>query len=264
MEDDVIRSYMRGKLCGGKNRFARALDYVALRLILFISAYYLYLPRFASRPRAMLLAAITLAMAMLLLHLGGEIRYERFCQRELTRVRKLLLQDRLSMLDMQSAIPLVSSLCPVGATPVVLQRALPVNADALLAIRRTHAACGELHVFSCTPYDEAARAYAARTNGLLVLHAPDELLSAALRADMRPSDDEVYEAIAAQLAYEKTRRRRRLPTPFATGGACKYALLALLLTALSFLTSYALYYRLLAGLCMTVAALGAWRNRTAG
>ena len=239
------------------------MDYIALRLILFAAAYLLYLPKFEKRATVLLLAAVTLAIAMLTLHLFHAVRYERFCEREWNRIRRQLLCDRLLLLPMQLAIPLVSSLCPPETTPVVLQRALPVDANALLAVVRTHGGCGELHIFTCTAYDDTAKAFAARTNGMLVLHPASELQAAAEEASMRPDDEAVFSAILSELSNEKKHRRNGGFRQFVTGSALKYFLIAAGLFALSFITDYALYYRLLSGLCMSFAAFTTLRRRNA-
>lgn len=263
LENRAVERYMQKKHNGGKSMLARCVDYVALRLILFAVAYVFYLPRFEKRTTVLLLSAITLALAMLVLHLIGEVRYQRFCIREFRSMRRQLLCDRLLLLETQLAIPLVSSLCPSGTTPVVLQRALPVDANALLSIVRTHRACGELHIFPCTAYDDSARDFAARTNGMLVLHPADELYAAAVQAGMRPEDDEVRAAIRARAVYDGKRKRHGRIRSIVEVGARKYVLIALLLMLLSFLTDYALYYRLLSSLCMTIAAFGVLRRGAA-
>ena len=162
---------------------------------------------------------------------------------------------------MQTAIPLVSMRCPTDTAPVILQRALPVNANDLLVLVRTHTGCGELHVFSCSAYDDTATAFAARANGKLALHAPEELFAAAGEAGMTPSEADAKKSILAQVAFEKRRKRRKSMQAYIVTGARKYALIALLLLGLSFVSGYALYYRMLAGFCMTIAAFGFWRGK---
>lgn len=71
--------------------------------------------------------------------------------------------------------------------------------------------------------------------------------------------------IAAQL-QQHPRPRARLQELLSGAGAAtrakKYLLTGLVLLAASFLTRYTLYYRMLAGLCLTIAAAGALRRRT--
>lgn len=262
LEDKAVVRYMRKKMSGGRSTFALAVDYVVLRLLVFVASYFLFLPQFERRATSILLAAITLALAMLILHMANEIWYARFYKNELRRVRKQLLQDRLLLLDMQTMIPLISALCPEDTTPVVLQRALPIDANQLLALVRTHPGCGTLHVFSCSEYDETAKSFAARTNGALVLHAPEILLAAAEEGGKSPSDADAIRSIHAQILFQKQQRRKRKPIrDYVSGGARKYSMIALLLMGLSFVTDYALYYRMLAAFCMGVAARGMWKNK---
>lgn len=258
-------AYFRRKYSGGRSVVARAVDYVALRLIILAAAYLFFLPRFGNWSTALLLAGIALGIAMLVLRMMREIALERFVRREIKRIRKTLLCDRLMLADVQTVGGLSGRLCPQTERAVVLQRALPVDAEALLALVRTYRGYGKLHVFSCTEYADSAVAFSMRANGLLELHAPEELLSAAVRAGMEPPMEAVYAYIEAEQRDERKRRRlqRMRVSPFAAARAKKYLLAALVLTGASFLTRYALYYRMLAGLCAVVAACGAAMARGA-
>ena len=255
-EQRLQRAYFRRRYAGGRNAFARILDYVALRGILFLCAYWLFLPRFGRSGKTLLLAAIALAIAMLILRMGREIAFERFVKKETARIRRALLSDALAIADPQTLIGLVSSLCPFGETPVALARALPIDADTLLEVVRKYRGSGAIHVFGCTGYQPQAVSLAERSNGLLTLHAPEELFAAAKRAGMEPDEACVMEYIAS--AERQRRRKRRMlrqqASPFAVMSGKKYFITALVLLGVSFLTPYALYYRMLSGLCMTIAA----------
>lgn len=252
-------AYFRRAFSGGRSLFARVADGVGLRLIVLGAAYLAFAPRFSSRLTALLLATITLGIASLVMRIAREILFERFVTREKKRIARMLLSDRLLLADMQTVAGLAGALCPQNERTVVLQRAMPVNADALLALVRARRACGKLHVFTCTSFDRSAEAFAARSNGRLVLHGSDELISAALDAGMEPSQREIFDYIEAESCVARKRRHAASDhrSPFVFGSVKKYLLVALLLGGASFLTRYPLYYRMLAGLCMTIAAIGA-------
>ena len=252
--------WLQRKRCGGRTLFARALDYVTLRAVLFFAAYLFFRARFPARGTALLLAAIFLAICMLVLRVYREISFARFRDQEMGRLRERAFADRLLLLEMPILLPIVSTLCPIGETPVVLQRALPVNADSILALLRTHRGCGRLHVFSCSPFEASATALAARMEALVALHAPTELFCAARKAGITVEPDEFSAFLHACVVPKRTRAARRFHAPDATG-ARKYALVALLLFGLSFLTDYTLYYRLLSGVCMSIAAAGGAMRR---
>ena len=258
-------AYFRRKYSGGRSAFARVVDYIVLRLIVFVCAYLFFAPKFEKRGTAFLLAAIALGIAMLVLRLAREIAFDRFVGRETARIRKILLQDKLLLADVQTVAGLAGGLCPMSERAVVLQRALAVDADALLSLVRSHRGYGRLHVFSCTAFDRTATEFAMRANGMLLLHEPEELMKAASKAGMSPPQEAVYAFIETeQQNYRKQRRRQRQRfSPFAAVSAKKYLFTALILIGASFLTRYTLYYRMLAGLCVTIAACSAALTRQA-
>lgn len=256
-----LNRWLRKKQCGGRGLFARTVDYAALRAVLLAAAYLFFAARFPFRATALLLAAIFLAICMLILRLYREISFARFRIKELSRIRDQLLTDKLLLLDVPGALTLVSGLCPLGETPVVLQRALPVDANALLAVLRTHRDCGKLHVFSCTPFDAGAQALSQRMESHVALHAPRELYQAAREAGVTVDSGELNAYLLTCLR-RRPRGTRQFSLPDAPA-ARKYACIALLLLGLSFFTDYALYYRLLSGVCMSIAAAGASMRRTA-
>ena len=260
-------AYFRRKYCGGRGPFARIVDDIGLRLIVLIGAYLYFAPRFEKPATAVLLSGIVLGIVTLLLRIVREISLERFIRKEMRRISRTLLCDRLLLTDMQTVAALAGGLCPQEERAVVLQRALPADADALLALIRARRGCGKLHVFACAGFDRSAEAFAARANGLLVLHEQKELLDAAERAGMTPPQNAIDAYIEAELKRERERRKaqRLRASPFLRGPAKRYLVTALILLCVSFFTRYMLYYRMLAGLCMTIAAyraIGMRRERT--
>ena len=255
--------YFRRKRAGGRGRLALILDGALFRLILFTGAYLFFGTRLpGSEARALLLAGVFLLMCELAFRVVSEIRLEAFMQKELRRIRRLLTVDRLLLLDGPGIRALCAPLVARGETPVLLQRTAPADGDAVIAALRTRRGKGRVGILACGGFTPDAEALASRSGGMISLYPADVLLGGAAEAGLTPSAGEVRAYIAAELPRMEKKRRPRLPAPFAPGRAGKYLLAALALTAASFLTRYALYYRMLAGLCGAVASLGVFLNRT--
>ncbi|MDO4572026.1 MAG: hypothetical protein Q4C13_01555, partial [Clostridia bacterium] len=98
----------------------------------------------------------------------------------------------------------------------------------------------------------------------LELIPPEKLIEAAERQGLRPDMDAVFAHILREEAQRKQRKSRLGGLSFRPGAAKKYLVTALLLFALSFLSRYALYYRMLAALCMSVFSINLFFDRTRG
>lgn len=148
---------------------------------------------------------------------------------------------------------------------MALQRAEPVGADVLLPLLRGGNQAPPV-VCSSAGFTPAAEDFVRRAPQRATLIGPDALVEAARETDaLWPDDEAVHAYIAAQL-QQHPRPRARLQELLSGAGAAtrakKYLLTGLVLLAASFLTRYTLYYRMLAGLCLTIAAAGALRRRT--
>lgn len=258
-----LDQYYRREAAGGRSAFGRALDYAALRLILFVAFLLFFRSRLAEEAAALTLAGISLAAAMLLLRVARILRLERFTKRETARIRGTLLADKLMRLPEDAYYGLVSSLAEPGAAVYPLQRAEPADADAVLSALRAHGDAARIAVFCTSGYAKSARLLAERSDPPVKLIPPDTVSRAVRGSVLTPSDEEVQRAIEQRLESRKAAKRSVQRRPFAGGLSGKYAFTALLLTAASFFTGYALYYRMLAGICMLFSVLGVLLSRDA-
>ena len=253
--------YFKRRRYGGRSALARALDYAALRLILF-AAVFLCLRAEVGAARAAVLALIALCAASLLLRALREALMARFVRAELLRIRALLLCERLPYLD-EADFLLLCRRASGCEEPAAMQRAEPLGADALLPLLRRPG--GETAVCASAGFTAAAQAFAARAPRRARLIGPEELAAAAQPDDPFYPDDGAVEAyIASQRparAALRVRLRQAADALRTAGEGKKYLLLAALLLLASFLTRYALYYRMLAGLCLAIAAAGAFAAR---
>ena len=104
-------------------------------------------------------------------------------------------------------------------------------------------------------FTKTAQALAEGQKHSVRLIGAEPLLQAAMRDErLRPSLREVYQEIERQETERKQRRKKARAFPVGGSGK-RYILAAALLFLFSFRTGYALYYRMLASLCVSVAVL---------
>lgn len=263
-----LNRYFKRRRYGGRSTLARALDYTALRLILFIAAFLFFRLR-VDTVRAVILAAIALTISALLLHVVRDVTMERFIKKELRNIRRVLMREKLAYLDEEAFL----SLCKRAGScddPIPLQRAEPVGADTLLPLLR-HNTARTVVVCSSAGFTPAAETFVSRSSAMRPqqrarLLGPDALIAAAGPNDALWPDDEAVDAYISSELRLGAKMRARLKEFFGSGAwggasAKKYAITALILLAASFLTRYTLYYRVLAGLCLTIAATAVFFRR---
>ncbi len=254
-----LKYYYAERCSGGKRTLARVLDYVALRLILLLAAVMFFRVKGFAAGEAVFLGVIVLSIGMLLLHLVHAVRYDAFVRRENRRIRQEILLRRMMLLPHEAFLERIR---PLAEEPRVfgIQCATPADANSLLQILRFSDGTSAIAVFSTAGYTKEAQDFAGAAPVKLHLYGTETLeASALLLAEVNVS--EIHDYIEAALQKRKERKRRLQAQPFVSGSAAKYFLIAALLTGASFLTRYALYYRMLAGLCSTIAVLSLLFNR---
>lgn len=252
-ERERVRYLLKG-MSGGRNAFARTVDYIFLRLILFLGAYLFFASQGFERKRSLLLGVVFLGLSMALLRILREIRLERFEKKEMERVRALLMSDRLLLLPKEKATALTAALARPGEQTVLLQKAAPAGADDMAALLRDNPSKQPIRIYACSGFDDSAKRIALRLEDRLILGNWAELQKTAKGLDFSPTRQEVDNYLAWE-ARRRNKRRKIDLSGLLSRGPGKYALTSFLLTLISFFTRYTLYYRLLAGLCMSAAAL---------
>ena len=246
-ESRIVRRYFREKQARGKRLIARVLDTVALLLLLFAGTYLFLRNKALRTEHALPLAIVASLFAGVILLIVRRASLLRFIPRETDRLSRKLLSERLCLLDGRR----FRSLCRKASgerTPVVFQRAEPVSADELLPLLKKQK---DATLTVC------ASAGFTKTAETLARHMPERLRligEAAMRdAALHPRREEVYAAIEREQRIRREKRRglRQLPIGAKSLGA--YLIAAGVLLLCSYFTRYTLYYRLLAGLSVSIA-----------
>lgn len=256
VEKKSIRRYFRRGLAGGRSALARAVDYVVLRLLILAGAFLFFRQRVGGLLWALLLALLSLLLGMVLLHIVYELRFERYVAKEMRRLRRRLLSQKIALMDKRTLLPIAQSLSG-DKTPALLFCAEPVSADALLPLARKK---GVTMVCATAGYSQGAESFAAQAG--LRLIPLGALLDAAAAHGLAPGNHDIYRSILQEEANKCRKRPRLSGLLFAGGSAKKYLVTGLILLALSFLSRYTLYYRLLATVCMSIFSVNFLMDRT--
>lgn len=261
----IIDGYFRRRAAGGRSAFARGMDYALLRLILFGGAYLYFASVTGKRLPSLLLALIVLLLCMVVLKIAREIRLERFTLRERQRIAALLTGERLLLCSKAAFAALARPLCGADETPLLLPCMGKATGDAVLSAIRESGAKKQMVLFAAWGFTCEARELAGRQGERVRLGDGQALHTAAKQAGLSPDPEQVEDYILQQEKQRKAEKVRHTSMAFMPGQGKKYLLTGLALAALSFLTRYGLYYRMMAGLCMGLAGahLLTGRNRSA-
>lgn len=255
MPKNEVERCLQKRFSGGRSIAARVIDYIALRLIVFAGAYLLFASQGFRTPVALALALLVLGLISLLMRIRRELAYARFAHAERARIARQVELDEIVLLPRARLLALCRPLLNAGESAALLVCAAPADENALLnAVRDARA--GSVCVFSTAGYTKKAEALACRLDGVRLCDT-DALLQQAQAFGSRATPEQVDARIRADLHEQKSRRARSFAFSFPRNAVSKYAFASLMLLACSFFTRYTLYYRILAGLCMSICTVSA-------
>lgn len=269
----LLLRYYKRRFYHGRSFVARAVDFLALRVITLAAWYLWFTTLIDNTVMAAVLSLTALATISVAVELFKSLRLERFIQKERKRISERLFRERLLILPKEEFLAVVKAFLEGRRSQFAddclvytVQSALPVSEDTVL---RAHRAAQRRMltaavIFSAAPVSPEAAALARRYDGVaLSFVTPDDLLASGSAANFLPDDKAVDKAILSAAQGEKVRRRKAASAPFAEGRVRRYVLVALALFALSFCVKYTLYYRLLSAACLSFGALAWWLNTLA-
>lgn len=231
----MFNAYMKKKCYGGRTTLSRVVDGLFFRLVLFMG-FYLIMPKGSPR---LWLAITALCIASIVMKLIADAKLASFTRQEVCRIKKRLLTDKLLLMSHEE---LRSKL---EADARLLQKASPITVDDLLPIIQN----GCQTVYSVSPYSMEAQEFICRCLPNI------RLLSIEEKYDFQQiSDEEVSDYISSYFKQSKEKRLHPIQL-LKNGTGFKYAVLAVLLLALSFFVRYAIYYRIIASLCLCIMML---------
>jgi len=263
--DRSLKKYYKQRQRGGRNTLARIVDYVCLRLIFAAACYIWFRVNIPNTAAAFILTAIATGLFVIASHLWGQFRFDAFVKRENERLMRLIALERLTLLDRQAFDAWMARVSDgisglEDAYKVGVQCIDPIQCNQVLRMYRfakdQHA---EKIAFFCTaPLSAKAQALCSRLEITYV--GPDDLLSFCKADEQSPicTDADILARIRSEQAADATRRSRLQSHPFAKGRTLRYLVCGAILIGVSFFTRFALYYRLLGGVCLALSATTFW------
>lgn len=267
--DKQIKRYYKQAQFGGRSTAARAVDAVVIRLIFALACYLWFRHNIDDTFFALLLTGLTSVLFLLALHIWRNLSFEKFIKKEQARLEDVILRERLLLLPGKEFLSLCHALAKRrqqedNTLLWCSQRFAPLDEDAVLTAY--HAALKQeyeaLLICTLSPCTAKAAGLIKRLPLPVSCITPDQLLPIAREWQgcmVTKEDVEAY--ILQQQSLHSARRARVQKQPFAPENAKKYALCAVALFLASFVTGYKLYYRLLAGLCLLLAAAAVFVSR---
>ncbi len=262
----LLKRYYKNRLYKNRTVFARALDFIVLRLIIFTALYLWFKSNNTPSGLAVTLSIIATLMCSIAIELIKSMRLDRFIKKKRIRLKREHALETLLISD-RGEFARIARFCfertQGEGLLFAVQKAAPLDPDDVLRAYRMakqkHA--DAIHVFSATSANDSAVKMAARFNDVDVnLHGPDDILEYADELGLYVDVETLEAALIDGMIEEKRNRRRKKMVVFTSARARNYLLIALGLIALSFTTRFALYYRLMAGICITFAGLSWWTD----
>ena len=261
-----LTRYYKRKLYGGRTAAARAIDFITLRLVAFAALYLWFSTILDNTVLIMLMSIVALLSLCVIIELVGSIRLERFIKRERIRLAERAFTQKLLMMSGAEYLALIRSYlkehrdsCDNESAVWPLRQTAKLSEDTLIKLARRTKARGfeSAIIFSLSQAEDGALASVERYSGVkFTLIGAPELTSC--KESAVPADDELDALLLDEIRAEADTRKKIAAEPFKASRVRRYILVGAGLFALSFFVEYSLYYRLLAGACVSFGALAWW------
>jgi len=262
----LLNEYFRAKLHGGKSPLARVLDFLSLRLILFLCLFLYFSGLKAGGLLSCLLSAFGILLFTVASALVNSIRLDRLKVSELKNLQKDCAMEALSLLPEtvfhKTVLEHTKSRYygEENEKPyfLILQKTEAVKKDALLeGLRKAmEEGCEKIVLFSLSALSPEAEDFARSSEMLFFVESQNFFLHMAEKEKLLLDEEALLHRLEAKLQAQKE-RQKSLRNPFLRPRAKKYAILSFTLLLSSFFTVYPLYYRMMAAACAMFAGL-AW------
>ncbi len=267
--DQELKRYYKQRQHGGRGTAARVADGIVLRIVFAAGCYLWFRHNVANEMVVILLTALTTLLFLVAMRLYRQLSFDKFVQKEKERLTDVVLCERLMLLPEEEFFALSKRIIDLlpgfeNAYLLSVQRASQLGEDDILAA--FHAAQKEkmqqIVIISLSTCREQALALIGRLPMRVELVPIPTLLRMARQLEgYAVTDEDVDAHIRSLMGAQRARKARMQAEPFGAKHAKKYLICAVVLTLSSFITGYALYYRLLAGVCMLLSATSFVLNR---
>ena len=251
----ILRSYKR-KFHGGRRTVVRIVDFIFFRL-LFVGVFYLWFRTQVNTTLSLWLSVIAMLMVSVLISLINSIRFDKFVAAERKKLLHAHILRQLQLMPYDEFKSLVGkSFSHAHIFP--LQSCDDVTRNDMLHIIKYAKSLGISSAAVCatSSFTAEARRFSECVQGIeLTLIDRDELIYKVISSFDEYSIEELEKDELLRAEREKKLRRSGLKKVFAPSMALKYAAAAVALFVLSLFTEYALYFKLMAFISLSVGAI---------
>ena len=191
-EKRTLNAYYKRRFYRGRTAFARAADFIALRVILLIACYLWFSFNVESIIAAAVLTAAAVGAISVFAELVKSVRLEKFILRENARLSKKLFSESLVLMPRSEFLDIVREYIKchgkefAGESLVYTAQTLsPVDEETVLCACRAanRRGCKSLFIFSSASVSQPARDIAARYDGLSVAFISGDMLASNKKAE---------------------------------------------------------------------------------
>ena len=261
----------RKKLRKGRSLFSQAVDYIALRGLIFMLCYMWFGANIQNSVANVLLSIISTVFISIALDLITSLRLDSLIKKERAAATEEELSRRIALLCDSERNAIIARhisarreqfsgdrlICSVS-------RPSGVSADDVMkaaqAVRERSASSATLFYSGVLSPEASVAAYRLDDIPIEFIHLRSILEQDELNK-LTPTIDEADSIIVSHAEAESRKRKASMTSPFSEGHTRRYVLCAACLTAMSFFVEYSLYFRLMAAACIMMAAAAWWVNK---
>ncbi len=267
----VLNRYYKERISGGRSYFARFIDAVALRVLIFLAAWIWFRASELTGYISVFLAGIVVALASIAIKLIREMRFERFIKRERESIAREEAHLKLTTSpesEFFAAAQRIMREDGVDSTyhTVFIQQLSEITADDIIKCYREAQTLGVCNavIFASSEMTNDAEEIAARLSGFNIkVYGAKEMIQRIAAAES--ISDEEIDAIIMRRMEKKRIRFNKMRTGIFSGTQTKrYMILAVVLFLLSFISPGGLYIRAVASLSLALAGTSAILERRRG
>lgn len=235
---------------------ARALDFLALRLVTLAACYLWFSSLVRNSFPALALSILSVTLISLIMEIVKGMRLDKFKLREYDRIKREIFRMRLLTREKEDIAAFVKRRAPVDA--FIERRLRPLCADDMLRVYKAAKDRGLTSAVMVSPSaaDESAKKFAEECGMEIEIIPLDSLIQKNDYAHI--SQEYIDQVLLKRIESGKEQRKKAMTRPFEAAKSRRYILVALGLLAASFFVKHALYYRMLSAACVSFGAAAWW------
>ncbi len=281
MLDKKMRRYYRQIMFGNRNLLARSLDFIALRVIIFVAFLLWFSLQTSHVALSIILSSVATGMVSIALALYKNIRLDKFVSIKRLELSRIFVLEQMVLMSRRSFIKLMAAmarehgyaverlhprgvLCRDENNDACILFALQnhpsdlISAQQLLeCYRYVRQNTIDKGILLCTAAlsDNAAALLSKLPPQRMGVWDQDKLLSMAEALDMLPNPEDVEQGILLELEQRRLHLRQLKKQAFAASRVRSYIICGLVLFFAAIVTGQHLYYPLMGAVCFFMAFL---------